>query len=67
VTNPKTKTAVCRPYGGGNKMSRKALMRLIRVAQIIAKDSKQPENVSRANEIIALAEIIQKEIPHDAD
>lgn len=48
-------------------MSRKALMRLIRVAQIIAKDSRQLENVSRANEIIALAEIIQKELPHDAD
>jgi hypothetical protein len=48
-------------------MSRKALMRLIRVAQIIAKDSRQPENVSRANEIIALAEIIQKELPHDTD
>ena len=48
-------------------MSRKALMRLIRVAQIIAQDSRQPDNVSRANEIIALAEIIQKELPDDTD
>jgi hypothetical protein len=48
-------------------MSRKALMRLIRVAQIIAKDSRQPENVSRANEIITLAEIVQKGLPRDTD
>jgi hypothetical protein len=48
-------------------MSRKALMRLIRVAEIITKDSKQRDNVARAEEIIALARIIEKGLPHDAD
>lgn len=48
-------------------MSKRALIRLIRVAQIIAKDSRQPENVSRANEIIALAEIINRGVPDDTD
>lgn len=48
-------------------MSKQALIRLIRVAQIIAKDSRQPENVLRANEIIALAEIINRGMPDDTD
>ncbi len=43
-------------------MSHEALTRLIRVAGIIAKDAKNPDNQERAKEILALAAIIKKEI-----
>jgi hypothetical protein len=43
-------------------MSHEALTRLIRVATIIAKDAKNPDNQARAKEILALAAIIKKEI-----
>jgi hypothetical protein len=43
-------------------MSHEALTRLIRVATIIAKDAKNPDNQERAKEILALAAIIKKEI-----
>lgn len=48
-------------------MSRQALIRLIRVAEIIAKDSNQRDNVARAQEIISLARIVEKGLPDDAD
>ena len=41
-------------------MSREALARIVRVASIIAKDAKNPDNQARAREILSLAEIIQK-------
>ena len=41
-------------------MSREALTRLIRVATIIAKDAKNPDNQERAKEILALADIVKK-------
>jgi hypothetical protein len=41
-------------------MTNEALARIARVASIIAKDSRQPENVSRAQEILALVEIAKK-------
>ena len=43
-------------------MSHEALTRLIRVATIIAKDAKNPDNQARAREILALADIIKKEM-----
>jgi uncharacterized protein YutE (UPF0331/DUF86 family) len=46
-------------------MSHEALTRLIRVAGIIAKDAKNPDNQARAKEILALAAIIKKEINDD--
>ena len=40
-------------------MSREALARLIRVADILAKDTRQRDNQERAKEILALAYIIK--------
>jgi hypothetical protein len=45
--------------------SERALIRLIRVAEILAKDSTIPDTVARAHEIIALARIVAKGIPND--
>ena len=45
--------------------SERALIRLIRVAEIIAKDSTTPDTVARAREIIALAHIVAKGILND--
>jgi hypothetical protein len=41
-------------------MSREALARLIRVADILAKDTRQRDNQERAKEILALAHIIKE-------
>lgn len=43
-------------------MSREALTRLVRVAQIIAQDARNKDNQERAKEILALAEIIKKDL-----
>jgi malonyl CoA-acyl carrier protein transacylase len=43
-------------------MSLEALARLIRVATIIAQDARNRDNQARAKEILALAEIIKKEL-----
>ena len=43
-------------------MSREALTRLVRVAQIIAQDARNKDNQERAKEILSLAEIIKKEL-----
>ena len=48
-------------------MSRKALMRLIRVAEIMVKDNNNRDTVARAQEIISLARLIEKELPNDPD
>jgi hypothetical protein len=40
-------------------VSREALTRLIRVAEILAKDTRQRDNQERAKEILALARIIE--------
>jgi hypothetical protein len=42
-------------------MSREALVRLIRVATIIAADAKNPDNRARAQEILALADILTRD------
>lgn len=43
-------------------MSREALTRLVRVAQILAQDARNKDNQERAKEILALAEIIKKDL-----
>ena len=43
-------------------MSREALTRIVRVAQIIAKDARNKDNQERAKEILVLAEIIKKDL-----
>jgi hypothetical protein len=43
-------------------MSRQALTRLIRVAEILAKDSRQRDNQERAKEILSLAKLIEKDL-----
>ena len=43
-------------------MSREALTRLVRVAQIIAQDARNKDNQERAKEILSLAEIIKKDL-----
>ena len=43
-------------------MSREALIRLIRVADILAKDTRQRDNQERAKEILALAHIIREDM-----
>jgi hypothetical protein len=43
-------------------MSREALARLIRVADILAKDTRQRDNQERAKEILALAHIIREDM-----
>ena len=43
-------------------MSLEALARLIRVATIISQDAKNRDNQARAKEILALAEIIKKDL-----
>ena len=40
-------------------MNQQAIERIIRVATIIAKDARQPENTARAQEIILLAEMLK--------
>ena len=40
-------------------MTQQAVERIIRVATIIAKDARQPENAARAQEIILLAEMLK--------
>ena len=40
-------------------MNEQAVERIIRVAGIIAKDARQPENAARAQEIVMLAEMLK--------